>query len=150
MELLLWRHAEAEDGLPDLDRPLTAKGQKQASKVAIWLDRHLPDNCRVLVSPAQRAQQTALALGRKMKTIAALSPSCGVTDVLRAVDWPGAKESVLVVGHQPTLGRVAAYLLSGMEQDWSVKKGAVIWLSNRDREGDARVNLRAVVSADML
>jgi phosphohistidine phosphatase len=150
VELLLWRHAEAEDGMPDLDRPLTPKGRKQAAKVATWLDRHLPDNCRVLVSPALRAQQTALALGRKMKTVQALAPGASVADVLRAAEWPEARECVLVVGHQPGLGEVAAYLLSSLEQDWSMKKGAVFWISNREREGSDRASLRAVVSADML
>jgi phosphohistidine phosphatase len=65
MELILWRHAEAEEGdagLPDGKRRLTARGEKQAKKVALWLQRNLPRKRTVLVSPAERTQQTAHAL----------------------------------------------------------------------------------------
>ena len=34
MDLILWRHAEAEDGANDLARELTQKGHKQAARVA--------------------------------------------------------------------------------------------------------------------
>ena len=60
MDLILWRHADAEPGEPDLDRPLTAKGVRQAERMAAWLDGHLPDGCRILVSrrtrPADRTR----------------------------------------------------------------------------------------------
>lgn len=150
MELLLWRHAEAEDGLPDLERPLSAKGHKQAGKVAAWLDRNLPGNCRVLASPALRTQQTAAALGRKYKTLADLAPNASVADVLEAAGWPEARESALIVGHQPTLGWVAGELLGVAEGNVIVKKGAVWWFSNRDRGDGPRVSLRAVVSPELL
>src|SRR5690349_22456953 len=78
MDLILWRHAEAEAGEPDMGRRLTGKGVKQAERMATWLDAHLPDTCRVLVSPADRAQQTAQALNRKFKTVPELAP--GATD----------------------------------------------------------------------
>ena len=113
MDLILWRHAEAAPGEPDLGRQLTAKGHKQAAKTAQWLDRHLADSCRVLVSPAQRARQTADALGRRYKVLDALAPGASPSAVLAAVGWPDAREQVLVVGHQPTLGEVAACLVSG-------------------------------------
>jgi len=150
MELLLWRHAEAEDGLPDLDRPLTAKGHKHAGKVAAWLDRNLPGNCRVLASPALRTQQTAAALGRKFKTVASLGPGANVADVLVAAGWPDGKESALIVGHQPTLGWVAGELLGVAQSNLAVKKGAVWWFSNREREDGPRVVLRAVVAPELL
>ncbi|MBI3149456.1 MAG: phosphohistidine phosphatase SixA [Betaproteobacteria bacterium] len=150
MELLLWRHADAEDGLPDLERALTHKGHKQAGKVATWLDRHLPGNCRILVSPAQRAQQTAAALGRKFKTVPALAPDTAPSELLQLAGWPDGRESVLVVGHQPTLGQVAALLLGGLPQAWAIKKGAVWWLSNREREGGGQVVLRAAITPDLL
>lgn len=150
MELLLWRHAEAEDGLPDLERALTAKGHKQAGKVATWLDRHLPGNCRVLVSPAQRAQQTAATLGRKFKTVPALAPGAPADELLRLADWPLARESVLIVGHQPALGQVAARLLGLPLAECSIKKGAVWWFSNREREESCQVILRAVTAPDLL
>ncbi|MGB6053615.1 MAG: histidine phosphatase family protein, partial [Burkholderiaceae bacterium] len=43
MELILWRHADAEPGEPDLERALTAGGRRQAAKMAAWLDRKLPN-----------------------------------------------------------------------------------------------------------
>jgi phosphohistidine phosphatase len=74
MDLILWRHADAEPGEPDLARPLTAKGIKQAERVAGWLDGRLPDGCRILVSPADRAKQTALPLKRKFRVVDELAP----------------------------------------------------------------------------
>ena len=52
MDLILWRHADAQDGNPDLERPLTAKGRLQARKMAAWLNQRMPQEARILVSPA--------------------------------------------------------------------------------------------------
>ena len=150
MDLILWRHCEAEPGEPDLGRRLTSKGLKQAERMAQWLDSHLPDTCRVLVSPADRAQQTAVALQRKFKTVPELAPGASVAAVLAAANWPDSREPVLIVGHQPTLGAVASFLLSGEEAYWSVRKGAVWWLSNRAKEGVAAVVLKVVVAPDFI
>ena len=150
MDLILWRHCEAEPGEPDLGRRLTSKGLKQAERMAQWLDTHLPDTCRVLVSPADRAQQTAVALRRKFKTVPELVPGATVAAVLTAANWPDSREPVLIVGHQPTLGAVASFLLSGEEAYWSVRKGAVWWLSNRAKEGGAAVVLKVVVAPDFV
>jgi len=150
MDLILWRHCEAEPGEPDLGRRLTSKGLKQAERMAAWLDAHLPDTCRILVSPADRAQQTALALQRKFKTVAELGPGASVSAVLAAANWPESREPVLIVGHQPTLGAVASFLLSGEEAYWSVRKGAVWWLSNRVREDGAAVVLKTVIGPDFV
>ena len=154
MELILWRHAEAEIGEPDLGRKLTGRGDKQARRVAAWLHAQLPDSARILVSPATRAQQTARALAdvshRKLRTVDEIAPGADVRDVLRAADWPRAKVPVVVVGHQPTLGHVASFLLAGEVQDWSVKKAGVWWISSRERNGAEQTVLRAVISADLL
>ena len=150
MDLILWRHCEAEPGEPDLGRRLTSKGLKQAERMAQWLDSHLPDTCRVLVSPADRAQQTAVALQRKFRTVPELAPGASVAAVLAAANWPDSREPVLIVGHQPTLGAVASFLLSGEEAYWSVRKGAVWWLSNRAKEGVAAVVLKVVVAPDFI
>jgi phosphohistidine phosphatase len=150
MDLILWRHCEAEPGEPDLGRRLTSKGLKQAERMAQWLDSHLPDTCRVLVSPADRAQQTAVALQRKFKTVPDLAPGASVGAVLAAANWPDSREPVLIVGHQPTLGAVVSFLLSGEEAYWSVRKGAVWWLSNRAKEGGAAVVLKVVVAPDFV
>lgn len=150
MELILWRHAEAEDGLNDLARELTPKGRKQAAKMAAWLNTRLPDGCRVLASPAARAQQTAQALQRKMEILPVLAPGAGVGDVLKAAGWPGSEQdSVVVAGHQPDLGRVAAHLLGG-RGSLSIKKGAVWWFSSRERADGNEVLLRAVIAPDLL
>src|SRR5262245_41762189 len=68
LDLILWRHAEAEDGTPDDERRLTGKGHKQAAKIAGWLSEHLPKHATILVSPAARTQQTAKALTGKFAT----------------------------------------------------------------------------------
>jgi phosphohistidine phosphatase len=150
MDLILWRHAEAEPGEPDLGRRLTAKGLKQAERMGAWLDRQLPDATRVIVSPADRAQQTALALKRKFRTVDAIAPGASAAAVLAAAGWPEARDSVLVVGHQPTLGAVAALLLSGEEAYWAVKKGAIWWFSNRERVGSSATLLRVVIGPDFV
>ena len=150
MDLILWRHAEAEPGEPDLGRRLTAKGVQQAERVGAWLDHHLPATTRVLVSPAERAQQTARALKRKFRVVPELAPGVSADDVLSAADWPESREAVLVVGHQPTLGEIAALLLSGEEASWSVRKGAVWWLSNRVRDGVATTVIKVVIGPDFV
>jgi phosphohistidine phosphatase len=150
MDLILWRHCEAEPGEPDLGRRLTSKGTKQAERMAEWLERHLPDSCRILVSPADRAQQTAMALQRKSRTVPELAPGASVTAALAAANWPDSREPVMLVGHQPTLGMIASFLLSGEEAYWSVRKGAVWWLSNRVRDGGAAIVLKVVIGPDFL
>lgn len=150
MDLILWRHAEAEPDGPDLGRRLTARGVHQAERMGEWLNRHLPDATRVLASPADRARQTAHALQRKFRVVPELAPGASPAAVLAAAGWPDAREPVVVVGHQPTLGAVAALLLSGAEAAWSVRKGAVWWLANRVRDGDAAVVLKVVIGPDFV
>lgn len=153
MDLLLWRHAEAEDGPVDLKRRLTPRGEKQAAAMAKWIKAHAPKGLRVLASPAVRTQQTATALEMPFETLNALRPSANVADVLAACGWPDGGtygNAVLVVGHQPTLGRIAALLLGGHEAEWSIKKGAVWWLTKRVRQGDGQVVLRCVIAPDLV
>ena len=136
MEIILWRHAEAEPGAPDAARVLTAKGHKQARKMAEWLDTTLPQSCRILVSPTARTLQTAEALGRKFKIHDDLSPDATAQCVLAAAHWPDSREPVLVVGHQPTLGILASLLITGRQQDWTIRKGNVWWIVQRDHDED--------------
>ncbi len=152
MDLILWRHAEAaERGAPDdLSRPLTPKGERQAARMAEWLNQRLAHSTRVLVSPALRCQQTAKALGRSFRTVDAIAPGAAPDALLQAARWPESGEPVLVVGHQPTLGMTAARLLAGEPQPWSVKKGAVWWLRRREREGVVQLLLHAVAAPDVL
>jgi phosphohistidine phosphatase len=150
MDLLLWRHAEAADGSPDATRPLTTKGLKQAQRIAHWLDEHAPGDLRILVSPALRTQQTVLAWTKRFEITEEVGTDCDAPQLLAAAGWPSAGGAVMVVGHQPTLGRVAALLLSGVEEDLSVRKGALWWFKLRQRDDEEQMVLRAVVSADML
>ncbi|MEO6919350.1 MAG: histidine phosphatase family protein [Collimonas sp.] len=150
MELILWRHAEAEIGEPDEGRALTGKGHKQAWKMADWLDRNLPHSCKIISSPATRTVQTAEALGRKFKTHPDLAPDCSAEQLLAVANWPNNREPVLIIGHQPTLGQVAALLVAGQMQEWSIRKGNVWWIAQRER-GDITTNfLKAVMSPDLI
>jgi phosphohistidine phosphatase len=157
MDLILWRHAEAEDwpegdpqGGSDLERSLTSRGEKQAARMANWLDRQLPEGARILVSPARRCEQTALALGRKYKIRNELAPDATVEQLLELVQWPTAKSPILVVGHQPILGQTIAHLLGLQESDCPVKKGALWWLRNRDRDGMDQTVVVTVQSPEVL
>ena len=150
MELLLWRHADAEDGMPDAARALTKKGMKQAKQVAHWLKPRLTGDCLILASPAKRAQQTADALDLPFTTVPRIGLHAGVADIIEAADWPRRDGTVILVGHQPTLGQVAAWLLSGQAAGWNIKKGALWWFSGRASHGDTQVVLRSVVSPDLL
>lgn len=151
MELILWRHAEAEepDGTKvDHKRRLTARGEKQAKQVARWLHRYLPRKRKILVSPAERTQQTVHALELPYEIEPALGIGASVADVLRVAGWPDHGGAVLIVGHQPTLGRIAALLLGGEEADWSIKKGGLWWFASRERDGEMQTVLRAVLNPD--
>ena len=150
MELILWRHAEAEDGVPDDARKLTVKGEKQADKMATFLRAILPHDVRVLVSPAKRTRQTAQAFTSHFITDPNVGPGASPETILKAAGWADGEGSVLVVGHQPALGETAALLLTGHPDYWSIKKGAVWWLSRRTREGDFQTSLRLVIGPDHL
>src|SRR5688500_11640004 len=139
MELILWRHADAEDGYDDLARKLTPKGRKDAERVAKWLLRHLPAGFEVVASPAARAQETAAALRARIRTEPELAPGASVNDVLKAAGRTG---TVVVVGHQPDLGQAIAHLIGGSEAEWRSQKGALWWIENG--------LVKAVVSPDLL
>ena len=153
MDLIFWRHADAaleSAGGDDLERLLTAKGERQAERMAEWLNRRLAHSTRVLVSPALRCQQTAKALGRKFRSLPDLAPGASADAVLHLARWPDAGEPVLVIGHQPTIGLAVSLALTGTAQSWSIKKAAVWWLRHRPRDEESQVVLHAVQSPDSL
>lgn len=153
MDLILWRHAEAQelgDGQDDLARDLTSRGEKQATRMANWLDRQLPEGARILVSPSRRTEQTAQALQRKFKIRPELAPDATVEQLLQLVQWPLAKHPVVVVGHQPTLGQTVAQLLGLPLGEVSVKRGAIWWLRYREREAGAQTVVVTVQSPEVM
>lgn len=153
MDLIIWRHAEAEDereGLDDLQRALTTRGEKQAARMAKWLDLYLPESTRILCSPALRCEQTLLPLGRKYKLRDELAPGGSADKLLAAADWPHARQAVLVVAHQPTLGQVVAGLIGVKNGDFPVRKGALWWLRSRERDGHAQALIVSVQSPELL
>lgn len=152
MDLILWRHAEAEEGWNDLERQLTAKGQRQAKKMAKWLKQQLGDKSLCLIaSGARRSQQTLAAFSNDYRIDSQLNPGASVAAYLAAHQNQKVEQGVvIVVGHQPEIGRVASLLLSGREVEWAVKKGAVWWLQQRQDADGVRYSLRAMMTPQML
>ena len=148
MDLILWRHAQAEDGSPGHTRELSAQGRKQAQRMGAWLDRVLPASCKILSSPTARTLQTVEALGRKYKIVTEIGPDATAYEVLHAAGWPDGRGQVLVVGHQPWLGRVASLVLTGVEQDWTIKKSNAWWIAQRDRDEGNAIYLKAVLAPE--
>ena len=152
MNLILWRHAEAEDvAASDLARQLTSRGRKQAQSVAKWLHARLDPDAVILASPAVRTVQTADTLTDQYRVVREIAPGASAADVLAAAGWPeGIAPTVVIVGHQPTLGHVAAQLLADRETSWPLKKAGLWWLESRARNGDEQVVLRAAISPDLV
>ncbi len=150
MDLILWRHAEAVDSSPDMARELTVKGRKQAEKIADFLRQQLPKETRILVSPAIRTQQTISALTDQFTLAPTIAPGASAQAILQAARWPDEGGTVLIVGHQPTLGEVAAQLLNCNDYSLSIKKGALWWFNRRERDDLAQVTLRLVINPEFL
>jgi phosphohistidine phosphatase len=148
MDLILWRHAQAEVGEPDFGRVLTAQGRKQATKMATWLDRSLPSGCRILCSPTARTVQTAEALDRKFKIVPELGPLALPEEALAVAGWPDARGAVMLIGHQPWLGQLASLLLTGVAKDLTIKKSNAWWIARRQRDDGNELYLRAVLAPD--
>lgn len=129
-QIILWRHADAEMAIlhqEDIARALTTKGVRQSRLMAKWLNKYLPKETTVLVSPALRALQTAEPLDTEVEVVEALKPGAQLEHILGVLNQY-ATESLMLVGHQPWIGELIAYLLHGQDASLSVKKGAVWWL----------------------
>lgn len=154
MELILWRHADAEEGVPDLTRKLTTKGHRQARRMARWLRAQLPTQLqktvRILVSPATRTRQTADALHMTYEVREELAPGCSAQQLLAATGWPAGDGVIVLVGHNPAISDLAILLLAGRSVPVTMRKGAAWWFSNRTRVGEAPVLLKAVMTPSML
>jgi phosphohistidine phosphatase len=151
MELILWRHADAEEPGPEGDsaRRLTKKGRKQAERVADWLRPRIGSEWRIVSSPARRAIETVEPLGRPYEVRDTIGTGADPRSVLREAGWPDAERPVVVVGHQPTFGEIAGQLL-GSDHDVAIKKGAIWWFTARDRGDGLEVALKAVTNPEML
>jgi phosphohistidine phosphatase len=147
MNLILWRHAEAEDGGDDLARNLTGHGRKQAKRVGAWLRKRLPAGYSLLVSPANRTRQTAEGLAENFRVVDALAPGASAQAILNTAGWPEGGGTIVIVGHQPTLGEAVAQLLTGRPTDWTVKRGAAWWFEYRAAQGDTV--FRAMITPDL-
>lgn len=128
--LILWRHAEAEvlmHGASDLERALTKKGHKQAKQMAGWLKKYLPRQTYVLVSPSVRTRETIAYWGDDWQEDNRLAPERPLAPLLQLLAQ-SPFESVMLVGHQPWIGELAAHGLGMLDGQISIKKGAVWWL----------------------
>ena len=154
MDLILWRHAEAEQGsadLPDEARKLTSKGIKQANKMAHWLDSNLPESCRILVSPTLRTRETMEALDRKFKVMHELAPDATVEAILAVANWPNSRDPVMIIGHQPYLGQVAAHLITPRQEECTIRKGNVWWITQKSKgEAETQTYLKAIMAPDLV
>jgi phosphohistidine phosphatase len=153
-QLLLWRHAEAEDwhDMGDLARRLTPKGREQAQRAAQWIISLCQSQGwkpGLVASPAVRAQQTAETLSRvsswAIQTEPRIAPGAGSDVFLQSLALRN-EDCLIAVGHQPTLGRVSSQLLFHQAHDLSVKKSAVWWFQLRPERADHA--LRAVYYPD--
>jgi phosphohistidine phosphatase len=99
------------------------------------------------LEPRDRAQQTAQALKRKFKVVDDLAPGATVSAVLAAAGWPDSREAVLVVGHQPTMGEVAALLLTISSSAGAFARAPCGGFQSRPRWRASTV-LKVVISPD--
>jgi phosphohistidine phosphatase len=115
VRLFLVRHAEAAPGEPDELRPLTPAGRETARALGDRLAAQGIQPDAVLSSPLLRARETAAELGRALgcdpETDERLAPGATADDVRAAVTGRGT--AVVVVGHQPDCGLIAAELAGG-------------------------------------
>ena len=146
MTLYLMRHAEAVPldaggAARDADRRLTEKGLRQAHRMGRLLKRMEVKFDRVCASPFARAQETAeevlnvLGASVKIRTLDELKPSASADDMWEAI-LATSGEKVLVVGHMPSLGDLAAALLDcHAEQPLWFHKSTIAAFYREAREG---------------
>ncbi|UPG94286.1 SixA phosphatase family protein [Luteibacter aegosomatissinici] len=121
-ELILLRHAEAApgvDGKDDRERKLTEHGKREAQAAGQWLAEHHVKYDRVLCSPAQRTKETAaLALGQVEPVFAEEIYDATPGDLYELLDEQGDAERVVLVGHNPGIEQLVAFLVEGRSEDY--------------------------------
>lgn len=149
----LVRHAIAAPKGPDWPddslRPLTSKGARRMREVVRGLAALGVDIEQVMTSPLLRARQTADLLveglggrgrrGAPVVTLQALAPGVGPAAVVQALAAATVASSVALVGHEPDLGQLAAWML-GLDRPLPFRKGGVCridirhWPPRQDEE----------------
>lgn len=145
MKLLVIRHAVAEDreefaltGKPDSLRPLTDEGRRRMRRAARGLSRLVPRLDLLATSPLTRAAQTAEILaaaydGVESETVTDLAPEAVPDSLVPWLRRQGAGATVAVVGHEPHLGFLLGWLLTGRHQSFvELKKGGAVLLDFDD------------------
>jgi phosphohistidine phosphatase len=159
IHLFIWRHADAEDISPDLARPLTARGQRDAAKVAKALAKKLNENAIVVCSPAVRTRQTVEPLIARaslhLQVDQRLAPGAEVDEVLDVLEQAIASTdsedpAIVLVGHQPWCGQLARRLLTDDPGHMSVKKASAWWLIRRTRDGTSEWMMKSVLDPDLV
>ena len=134
MDLLIVRHGIAEDrdafastGQPDDLRPLTREGRRDFTKVARALRSVVPAVDVLVTSPLVRARQTAEILGERygmpLVESDALRPEAPYTKLAALLKRRRASEVVAVVGHEPHLSGLIAWLIGDTNARIAMKKG---------------------------
>ena len=160
MRILLYRHAPAETSDPqswpdDLLRPLTTRGKVRARRVTRAIVRLEPGITRVLTSPAARCTATADILCRELgpaftpEPLASLAPGGSWRETLRALERETADSVVVLVGHEPDLGKFAGVLLFGAPASVPLKKAGACAIEAESAEAGAG-RLRWLWSAGVL
>lgn len=137
LTLIVVRHSQAEDavrfaetGRPDCERPLTEQGVKRMTRAAKGLRKLLGGVDRVLTSPCERAEHTARILARALddgavEALEVLAPGAEPEAVAQALTGASVHGVVLMVGHEPDLSRLIAWLCTGRKTPMvEMKKGA--------------------------
>ena len=156
MQIILWRHGEAEAADIDFDRSFTAKGKQQAQKTAHFINRYFPKQREIWVSPLKRSKETASYLDSKERILEQnfLIPSSPAPIIKAHLYRQKSDTNLIIVGHQPWLGElIFSLVLRGIEKNQNkffelgpFKKGALWWLV-LDKDG---THIKAVLTPDLL
>ena len=131
MKLYLLRHANADtEAEIDDNRALSPKGEKQSKRVAEFCRKHAIAPTQILASPLLRAQQTAKPvarkLGLKVETVPWLAQESAPEQIISQLAERGEVESVMLVGHEPDFGYLAAALLGSERDAVCVRKASLL------------------------
>lgn len=132
MRIILFRHGPAGHADPsrwpdDGDRPLSSKGEDKTLAASHGLARLAPEVSRILTSPLVRAARTARLLeatldGVPVEELEALAPAGGYRRILEHLALLPSDETIVLVGHEPSLGKLAGMLLFGAPAAMPLKK----------------------------